>query len=124
MRFAASALFSLLALNVASAQDYPIAGVTPDQRPAGAPVIKEVQKDAGWNDRYLHGVTKPYPDTLGLKDQGAWYTPFNHPGMLAPYDIRGWHAGKKGAQAPAATKTKSSKAKSGQREAVNSKTIR
>lgn len=40
----------------------------------------------------LHGVDKPTPASLAwLKDQGAWYTPFNHPGMAGPYDLRGWH---------------------------------
>ncbi len=71
---------------------YPIAGVKPDQRPEGAPVIKEFKKDAEWYARALHGVVPPYPASLHfLENQGAWYTPFNHPGMTGPYDIRGWH---------------------------------
>jgi hypothetical protein len=37
-------------------------------------------------------VSQPYPASLRfLEDQGNWYTPFNRPGMLPPYDIRGWH---------------------------------
>lgn len=87
--------FSLM-IGSAVAQTYPIAGLTPNQRPDGAPTIKTFTPDAAQLERYHHGVTKPYPTTLGAKDQGAWFTPFNRPGMLAPYDLRGWHA----AQAP------------------------
>lgn len=73
--------------------DLPIAGVTPYKRPDGAPVIQEVDKGAGWYDQALTGVSKPYPHSLRfLEDQGNWYTPFNRPGMKAPYDIRGWHS--------------------------------
>jgi len=69
-----------------------IGGTTPSERPAGAPVITEFVKDAGWYDRALFGITPPYPASLRfLEDQGAWFTPFIHPGMHAPYDLRGWH---------------------------------
>lgn len=69
-----------------------IAGVHPDRRPAQAPVIKTVAKDSNWYRRALHGVEPPYPASLRfLEDQGNWYTPFIHPGMTPPYDLRGWH---------------------------------
>ncbi len=73
--------------------DHPfIAGVKPNQRPEGAPVIKTYKKDAAWYARALTGVVPPYPYSLKfLEDQGAWFNPFIHPGMLPPYDIRGWH---------------------------------
>jgi hypothetical protein len=72
---------------------YPIAGTQPSERPAGAPVIREVQKPPGWFKRALTGISQPYPPSLRfLEDQGNWYTPFNRPGMYAPYDIRGWHS--------------------------------
>jgi len=72
-----------------------VAGVKPDRRPEGAPVVKEYRKDAAWYERALTGITPPYPYSLKfLEDQGAWYTPFIHPGMLPPYDLRGWHRGK------------------------------
>lgn len=72
---------------------FPIAGTQPSQRPAGAPVIREVQKPVGWYTRALTGISQPYPPSLRfLEDQGNWYTPFNHPGMPGRYDIRGWHA--------------------------------
>ena len=30
-----------------------------------------------------------------LADQGAWYTPFTHPGMPGYYDLRGMHVSRK-----------------------------
>lgn len=79
-------------LLVSTISAYPVAGVTPDQRPEGAPVIKEFVKDADWYGNALKGVISPYPASLHfLENQGGWYTPFNHPGMTGPYDIRGWH---------------------------------
>jgi hypothetical protein len=76
----------------ASDAQYPIAGVTPYERPANAPVITVFDKNRVWYDEALHGVTRPYPSSLRfLEDQGAWHTPFNRPGMPPPYDIRGWY---------------------------------
>ena len=70
-----------------------IAGVEPGQRPAGAPVIRQMEKKPGWYSRALTGTTRPYPESFKfLEDQEAWYTPFSHPGMTGPYDLRGWHA--------------------------------
>lgn len=75
------------------ATPYPIAGVHPEQRPEGAPVISQMQKDDAWYENALKGVTAPYPANLSfLEDQGDWYTPFSQPGMTGPYDIRAWHA--------------------------------
>ncbi len=69
-----------------------VAGVQPHQRPDGAPVLSPMKKDAAWYMQALTGVSEPYPDSLRfLANQGNWYTPFNRPGMTAPYDIRGWH---------------------------------
>lgn len=71
--------------------DYPIAGTTPWQRPAGAPVIEWVVHDQAWYKKALTGINQPYPLSLYFLDnQGNWYTPFIHQGMLAPYDPRGW----------------------------------
>jgi hypothetical protein len=73
-------------------RDYPVAGTQPSARPAGAPVVREVRKPEGWYTEALTGITKPYPPSLGfLEDQGNWYTPFNRPGMVGRFDIRGWH---------------------------------
>ena len=69
-----------------------IAGTTPSQRPAGAPVTTQVAKPDGWYSQALHGVERPYPHSLRfLEDQGAWHTPFNRPGMPGRYDLRGWY---------------------------------
>jgi len=75
-----------------SASDYPIAGTAPWQRPEGAPVIEWVKHDRTWFEKSLTGVSLPYPRSLYfLGNQGNWYTPFTHQGMLPPYDLRGWH---------------------------------
>lgn len=72
--------------------EYPVAGVTPDQRPAGAPVISTLVKTPEWYAAALRGVEKPYPNSLTfLDDQGNWFTPFTRPGMPGRYDIRGLH---------------------------------
>lgn len=69
-----------------------VAGVTPDARPVGAPVITQMPKDAAWYQQALTGVVPPYPASLRfLEDQGAWFNPFLHPGAPGPYDIRNWH---------------------------------
>ncbi len=69
-----------------------IAGLAPHERPVGAPFVSEVIKDEGWYSRALHGVSEPYPPSLGFLDnQGNWYTPFTRPGMPGRYDIRGLH---------------------------------
>ena len=86
---------ALPVVSVASAQDVFIAGVHPDRRPDNAPVVTSVDHDETWQAVALLGVSEPYPASLGfLADQGAWYTPFNHPGMTGPYDIRHWHQDK------------------------------
>jgi hypothetical protein len=85
-------LLSLL-VGGAAVAEYPVAGTQPYARPVGAPRITTVTHDQAWFARALHGVSAPYPPSLGFLDsQGNWYTPFNRPGMLPPYDIRGWHA--------------------------------
>lgn len=77
----------------ASAEAAPqfIAGTAPSQRP-DAPVVTEVIKPEGWYAEALRGIAPPYPASLSfLEDQGNWFTPFNRPGMLPPYDLRDWH---------------------------------
>lgn len=76
-----------------TANEITIAGLTPYQRPDGAPAIRTIAHDDAWRARALHGVVGPAPESLKwLHDQGAWYTPFNRPGMTGYYDIRGWHS--------------------------------
>ncbi|MCB1875552.1 MAG: hypothetical protein KDH88_06205 [Chromatiales bacterium] len=95
IKTATMALLSLASLSVGTPSpcaELPVAGTAPYQRPQGAPVITTFAKNGAWYERALHGITRPYPASLRfLEDQGAWHTPFNHPGMTAPYDIRGWH---------------------------------
>ena len=68
----------------------PVAGLTPYERPAGAPVKAEV---VGLGERGLRGIEGVPPASLErLKgSQGEWYTPFSRAGMTGPYDLRGWH---------------------------------
>ena len=67
-----------------------IAGVTPDHRRTDVPVIKEAPPFD--EQRAFRGIEQPYPASLSVfRDQGAWYTPFTLPGMIGPYDIRGYH---------------------------------
>jgi len=77
----------------ADASSYPIAGLTPNHRPLGAPAITTVKKDAAWYERALKGIDAPYPASVEktVKDQGNWYSPFTLPGMSGKYDIRHWH---------------------------------
>jgi hypothetical protein len=72
-----------------------IAGTTPSQRPAGAPVIKKFNRSKSWYAQALHGVSKPYPKSLVFLDnQGGWFNPFIRPGMTGKYDLRHWHNNK------------------------------
>jgi len=90
--FIISSVFVISSLSVSISFAYPIAGLTPYQRPISAPVIKAFQKSDVWYENALHGVEQPYPASFRfLEDQGGWYTPFNHRGMTGPYDIRNWH---------------------------------
>jgi hypothetical protein len=69
-----------------------VAGLVPDQRPAGAPVIQEFAPSSDWRAQSLAGISKPIPASLDFIDsQGAWYTPFNQPGMPGYYDLRNLH---------------------------------
>jgi hypothetical protein len=69
-----------------------VGGVTPSQRPAGAPQIESITRDAAWFRRALTGVSMPHPPSLRfLESQGEWHTPFTRAGMIGPYDIRRWH---------------------------------
>jgi len=90
------AVMLILALpNIAQAVEKPgvgfVAGLAPYQRPEGAPVIKDFTPDPAWRARASTGVVAPAPASLRfLDDQGAWYTPFNHPGGPGYYDLRQW----------------------------------
>ncbi len=71
-----------------------VAGLAPNQRPVAAPIIREFVPGAEWRARSLAGVSSPIPASLDFIDsQGAWYTPFNQPGMPGYYDLRNLHNG-------------------------------
>ena len=78
---------------MADAPAYSVAGLQPDARPAGAPVIHQHTTSEAAKARLQRGIVLPAPATLAvMRDQEAWYTPFDRPGMLGYYDLRGWHA--------------------------------
>ena len=84
---------SLRAQETQSVQSVFVAGTAPGQRPQGAPTLTQFEKPDGWYSRSLTGLQRPYPPSFRfLEDQQGWFTPFNHPGMTGPYDIRGGHA--------------------------------
>jgi len=68
-----------------------IAGLTPHVRPVGAPRLVDFVPAEGWHAQALRGIEGTPPPLRFLADQGAWYTPFDRPGMPGPYDLRGWH---------------------------------
>ena len=69
----------------------PIAGLTPYERPVGAPSSRGIMRTPEQTAKITTGIARPLPDGLDfLKDQGAWYTPFDRPGMPAYYDLRAW----------------------------------
>ena len=80
-----------LLFTAAVAQTAEVAGLRPDKRPAGAPVIERFEQDAAWRAQALWGIAEPQTGVGFLKDQGAWYTPFNRPNMPGRYDIRHLH---------------------------------
>lgn len=85
-------LFLLLSSSAYAVESESISGIKPAQRPVNAPVITSVTHNAEWYQQWLHGVDKPYPASLQfLESQGNWYSPFGHPGLSGPYDIRGWY---------------------------------
>ena len=89
---------SLLALvagsvGVASAADgVVIAGLSPDRRPDMAPRVLVTAHPQAWYAHAVSGIAAPYPRSLFFLDnQGDWFTPFDRPGMVGRYDLRGWH---------------------------------
>lgn len=76
-----------------ASQQVTIAGEHPNQRPASAPKVLNVEKNPLWVKKALWGVIMPVPASVAgmLQSQGAWFTPFTRAGMTGPYDMRGWH---------------------------------
>jgi hypothetical protein len=43
--------------------------------------------------QFLRGIEgQPPGNVTTIVATGQWYVPMRHPGMPAPYDLRGWHA--------------------------------
>lgn len=88
----AGVLASIVPAFAAVAEPF-VAGTTPDRRPEAAPRISTFKLGPDALRSATKGVEKPHPQSLRFLDnQGAWYTPFDRPGMPGPYDIRGLHA--------------------------------
>ncbi len=68
-----------------------VAGLSPAVRPANAPTITIFEPADAWKRQALRGIHEPHTGLGFLKDQGAWYTPFNRPNLPGYYDIRGLH---------------------------------
>lgn len=76
-----------------------VAGLTPYERPAGAPAIRTLARASEWTRQATRGIAAPLPSGLKfVADQGAWYTPFTEPGMPGYYDIRNLHDNKSAAK--------------------------
>ena len=90
-RFQYLVLGQFLLFTVAGVQSAEVAGLRPDQRPSGAPVIERFEQSDAWKAQALKGITEPQTGVGFLKDQGAWYTPFNRPNLPGRYDIRHMH---------------------------------
>lgn len=71
-------------------------GSMPEQDPAesSASIAAAGRRDAAWRKAALHGIAPTPPASVLriVQQQGEWYSPFFHPGMTGPYDLRGWHA--------------------------------
>lgn len=92
LRKTLSAALLLVPALVIGAEAAPVAGLAPDARPLGAPVLKTFSATPEARAQATRGLSQPLPPGLAfLKDQGAWYTPFTRPGMPGYYDIRGLH---------------------------------
>lgn len=82
---------AMMAAAPAAAAPADVAGLAPHRRPANAPRVEAPA--TGDKPRTLYGIPDPAPPGLNfVRDQGAWYTPFDRPGMPPPYDLRGWYA--------------------------------
>ena len=62
-----------LLFTAAVAQSVDVAGLRPNQRPVGAPVIERFEQSDAWRAKALTGIGAPQTGVGFLKDQGAWY---------------------------------------------------
>jgi len=88
----ASVTLLLCAAGSAGAAGF-VAGLQPDRRPQGAPVIVEASFSPEQLAQFLRGIEPPPPGNVAtIVATGQWFVPMRHPGATSPYDIRGWHA--------------------------------
>lgn len=77
---------------VAQGAAAPVAGLKPDRRPEGAPVVQPVPVNAATKSARLAGISEPWPGNVErIAEQGPWYSPMFRPGLTGPYDLRGLH---------------------------------
>lgn len=85
-------LVSLVGIGTVSAAEKSVAAERRSTRPAGAPTLTQFGRTDAWRAEALRGVSQPHPAGLKFLDsQGAWYTPFDRPGVPDRYDLRGLH---------------------------------
>lgn len=78
------------------AQPVTVAGLVPDRRPEGAPVVTAVPVTAAEKARRMAGVERPWAGNLErIAEQGPWFSPLFQPGMTGRYDLLGRHAERK-----------------------------
>lgn len=90
---AASAASAATPVAVPAAPKKFVAGLQPDRRPEGFPVVTaDPAIDQTKLDKYLKGIEQPLPGNVeSIVKTGSWYVPMRKTGMTAPYDLRGLH---------------------------------
>jgi hypothetical protein len=84
-----------------------VAGLHPDRRPDMAPRLDEAAaRTPDQFARVLRGIDKPVPGNVqSIAATGNWWVPLRQPGMMGPYDLRGWHGKAIGAPPAAGSAT-------------------
>jgi hypothetical protein len=69
-----------------------VAGLQPDRRPDGAPLVTSSELTPDQLSRALRGIEGQPPGNVEtIAATGRWWVPLRGPGMMPPYDPRGWH---------------------------------
>ena len=90
MKTTITMLLGLAGVGMACAQTAQyVAGFDAARRPPDALAIVLFEQTPPWLAQALKGIAEPRTGLGFMKDQGAWYTPFNRPCSSGPYDIRG-----------------------------------
>lgn len=92
-RLTLAAVFALFVASTAEGEAPPaVAGLLPTQRPSAAPRVTRAAPPPEAVARARRGIDQAQRGFSFLSDQGAWYTPFDRPGMTGRYDLRRLHA--------------------------------